>query len=185
MLDPANLHFQKLQFSDLPLIHQWLNTPSVTEWYSGEPTTLEGINEVYGPYIDGREPNQSFLIMYDTTPIGYIQTYKIRDYPEWYEELQPTEEAAGLDIFIGHADYIHRGLGSFVVKKFMQEIVFSQPEIESCILDVDPNNKVVLRTYQKAGFIYWKTIWDKQSSSEQAAMKITKAEFLALETTGL
>ena len=67
----------------------------------------------------------------------------------------------------------------------MQQIVFKQVGIESCILDVDPNNKVALRTYQKAGFRYWKTIWDEESSSESAAMKITKAEFLALETTNL
>ena len=130
MLNPVNLHFQKLQFADLPLLHQWLNTTFVTEWYSGEPTSLEGISELYGPYIDGREPNQSFLIIYDTTPIGYIQTYKIRDYPEWYQELQPTDEAAGLDLFIGHADYIHRGLGNFVVKNLCSKSFSSKWELK-------------------------------------------------------
>lgn len=181
MITPNKIRFQKLQFDDLPLMQQWLNTDFVTEWYSGEPTTLEGIREEYGPLIDGRDPTQAFLIIYDTTPIGYIQTYKFRDNPEWQAVVQPAEEAAGIDLFIGHPDYIHRGLGSFIIKKFLQEIVFSQPEIEICVIDPEPANKVAIRAYEKAGFTYWKTIPAGAFPNEPEGywLRLTKADFLA------
>jgi RimJ/RimL family protein N-acetyltransferase len=181
MITPNKIRFQKLQFDDLPLMQQWLNTDFVTEWYSGEPTTLEGIREEYGPLIDGRDPTQAFLIIYDTTPIGYIQTYKFRDNPEWQAVVQPAEEAAGIDLFIGHPGYIHRGAGSFIIKKFLQEIVFSQPEIEICVIDPEPANKVAIRAYEKAGFTYWKTIPAGTFPNEPEGywLRLTKADFLA------
>ncbi|HEX2910156.1 MAG TPA: GNAT family N-acetyltransferase [Chloroflexia bacterium] len=177
--DPSRINFQKLSLSDLPLMHQWLNTPFVYEWYGGHPETFENIVQEYTPYIEGREPNDSFLIMYDTIPIGYIQTYKIRDYPEWWQAVQPTEEAAGVDLFIGHPDYIHQGLGGFLLNKFLREIVFAPPEIESCIIDPATANKVAIKAYEKAGFRYWKTIMDIEEDNpdpESHLMRVTRAE---------
>ncbi len=187
MLTPTKINFQKLQMVDLPLMYQWLNTDFVMQWYGREPITLEQVNKEYGDYIEGRDVPQPYLIRYDTLPIGYIQTYKISDDPDWAKALEPTEEAAGIDLFIGHADYIHRGLGSFVLKRFMQEIIFSQPEIESCLIDPDTENKVAIRAYEKAGFVYWKTIPEEDGppEAENHVMRITKSEFLAslLENT--
>ena len=177
MLDPTPINFKKLEYTDMPLMLQWLTTDFVAQWYEEEPTTVEGMRELYGPTIEGTEPNKSFITMYGSTPIGYIQTYKIKDYPEWFATLQPTNEAAGVDIFIGHPDYIHQGLGSFIMRQFLKEQVFSHPEIESCILDVDPANKVAIRTYEKAGFTYWKPIWDKDSQDWQNGMLVTREAF--------
>ncbi len=181
VLNSTNIRFQKLQFDDLPLMQQWLNTDFVTEWYSGEPTSLEGLREYYGPLIEGQDPTQAFLIIYDTIPIGYIQTYKFRDNPEWYAAVQTIGEAAGVDIFIGHPDYIHRGLGGFVLKKFLREIVFSQEEIEICVIDPEPANKAAIRAYEKAGFTYWKTLPAGTYPNEPEGywMKVSRAEFLA------
>lgn len=182
MLIPDNIHFQKLQITDLALMHHWLNTPFVMEWWEKQPTSFEDVREEYQAYIEGRDPARPYLIIYDSTPIGYIQTYNFKDEPQWCQAVQPPDEAAGVDIFIGHPDYIHRGLGSFILRKFMQEIVFSQAEIESCIIDPEPANKTALRAYEKAGFRYWKTIYggeDGSSDAENYCMRITKVEFLA------
>lgn len=182
MLNPANLSFRSLQTEDLPLMHQWLNTDFVKQWWDGLPRSFESVRAEFEPGIAGTDAYKPFLIMYATTPIGYIQYYNLRDEPEYAAAINLPQEATGVDIFIGHPDYIHQGLGSFAIKKFIQEYVFSQPDVEICIIDPDPENKVAIRAYEKAGFVYWKTLryadGDKPEE-DYYMMRQTKAEFLA------
>ncbi len=181
MLDKANLNFQRLREADMPLLHQWLNTDFVKEWYQDEPTDLAGVTEQYRPLFDGSDPTQAFIIRYADTPIGYIQTYLIDDKPAWLEPLPPTE-VAGVDLYIGHPEYIHQGLGSDLLKKFMREFVFSQPQIKTCIIDPEPANKAAIQAYQKAGFIYWKTIHDPipdDAAEEHYIMRLARTAFEA------
>ncbi len=180
MLDTVNLNFRKVQQADFPLIHQWLNTSYVAQWWGQAAISLEKVNEEYSAYLDGSDPIQPFLIVYDTLPIGEIQTYRLSDYPEWHQIIEPTEESAGVDIFIGHPDYIHRGLGSSILKKFIAEIVFAQEGIEGCIIDPDPANKNAIRAYEKAGFKYWKTtVGGETPDTVSYIMRLSKPEFLA------
>jgi RimJ/RimL family protein N-acetyltransferase len=182
MLDKSKLHFRKVQATDFPLIHQWLNTSYVAQWWSPEPVSLEKVSEAYRAYLEGSDPIQPFLIMYENLPIGQIQTYKLRDYPEWHHIVAPTEESAGVDIFIGHPDYIDRGLGNIILRKFIGEVVFAQQDIEGCIIDPDPANKRAIRSYEKAGFRYWKTtLGGETPDTVSYIMRLSKAEFLAGE----
>jgi RimJ/RimL family protein N-acetyltransferase len=169
--------------TDFPLLQQWLNTDFVTKWYAGEPTSLEGITETYSPYVDGREPVHAYIIKYDNLPIGYIQTERISDEPEWFQLIQPTAETANIDLYIGHPDYIHRGLGSFILIKCMRDFIFSQPDIEWCSIDPEVANHSAIRAYEKAGFKYWKTVYYADSANDLPTdnylMRQSRTEFLA------
>src|SRR5205807_1917212 len=99
-LDPTKIGFRPLEPADLPLLHRWLNTDFVKEWYDSGPPYEEVVAK-YAPRIAGRAPTRSFVTMYGDTPIGYIQTYRIDDYPEYSRYVRAGEEAAGVDLFIG------------------------------------------------------------------------------------
>lgn len=182
MFAEDKISFRKLQFADLPQMAEWLQTDFVKEWWHDPaPTTVEALTEEYGPVIEGTDSTQAFFICYDSTPIGYIQTYRFRDNPEWQEAIQPEGEAAGVDIFIGDTNFIHRGLGTLAMKKFLKEVVFSQPDINNCYIDPEPANKTAIRSYEKAGFTYWKTLPAGiiEDEPEGYWLRLSRADFLA------
>ena len=49
---------------------------------------------------------------------------------------QPLAQAvnAGIDLFIGEVQFHHRGLGAPIIRQFLNDIVFSDPAVESCII---------------------------------------------------
>ena len=79
----TSIAFRPLATADLPLLHRWLNTPHVAAWWGEAGCSLEQVEEKYAPRTDGREPTRCYLILRDEEEIGFIQTYLIRDYPEY------------------------------------------------------------------------------------------------------
>ena len=73
--------FKPLSFSDVPLMCQWFNLPHVQKFYSLRPWTEDEVLEKFQPYITGDKPVLGFIVLMNEKPIGYIQQYKIRDYP--------------------------------------------------------------------------------------------------------
>jgi RimJ/RimL family protein N-acetyltransferase len=176
-LDPAPIGFRPLERADLPTLYRWLTTPHVARWYSqGEPRTPAGVEAKYGPRIDGRTPTRAFAILYGATPIGYIQTYLIGDYPDYARHVAADEEAAGVDLLVGEADYVHRGLGAPLLRTFLREIVFVQPGVASCIIGPEPKNLAAIRAYEKAGFRYLKTIQQPDEPEPEYLMRLARSE---------
>ena len=178
MLDPAEIHFRTLRVPDLPSMHRWLNTDFVMQWWGRSGPSFEEVVKKYTPRIKGRGRTACFLIMYDDRPIGYIQTYKIKDYPDYASYVQTDEDAAGVDLFIGEADYIHKGLGSAILRTFLREIVFGTTDAVSCIIAPEPKNKAAIRAYEKAGFKYLKTIQVPGEPEPEHLMRIESADVL-------
>ena len=158
-------------------MHKWLNSDHVKEWYCKKTWTIKEIEEKYIPNILNEKPTQGFLILYDKTPIGYIQTYKIHDYPDYAEFVGINENASGLDLFIGEKEYLHKGLGMYIISKFLKEVIFMSSDSESCIIGPGPENSVAIRTYEKVGFKYIKTIKTYEDELENI-MRLTKTEFM-------
>jgi aminoglycoside 6'-N-acetyltransferase len=137
-------------------MHRWLNTGEVKRWYN-EAWSLGEVVEKYGRRVRGETPTHSFVIMYGDLPIGYIQTYRIRDYPEYADAVQVQEDAAGIDLFIGEKDYVHRGLGRWILTRFMDAYVWRLTGASVCVIGPEPANRAAIRAYEKAGFRYLKT----------------------------
>ena len=68
-------------------------------------------------------------------PIGYIQYYDKHDFrPEkGYEIKDLPNSLAAIDFYIGELEYIGKGLGSEVLKLFINEYVFKK--FDACLLD--------------------------------------------------
>jgi RimJ/RimL family protein N-acetyltransferase len=77
--------------------------------------------------------------------IGYIQEYPASD------------NSAGIDLFIGEIAFLHRGLGASIIRQFLNDIVFADQAVESCVIDPSVLNRGAIRAYEKAGFRFLKT----------------------------
>lgn len=133
-------------------MHQWFNMPHVQRFYSLRPWTEIEVLEKLKPYILGDKPVTGFVILIDDTPIGYLQSYKVCDYPWPKQNLSQEiiDSAIGMDLFIGNNSMIGKGLGSKVIQEFIHSKVW--PEFQYCIVDPDVENKAAIRCYERLKF---------------------------------
>ena len=153
----GEIGFRPLDYADLPLMQRWRGEPHVRRFY-GDPCSLEELQAKYGPRIEGTSPTHSFVMLWNGEPIGYIQTYRIEDHPEYAAAVDVGPGAAGVDLYIGDPRLIQRGLGTRILKAFLDTHVFSDPTVRRCVLGPDPNNHAAIRCYEKVGFRFLKKV---------------------------
>lgn len=175
-MEPIN--FRRLTEGDLGLMHQWLNTPHVMRWYSPGGRTPGQVAGKYMPYILGEEPTEPYLILCGGTPVGYIQTYRINEWPDYAQYIGVDDAAAGLDLFIGEPAYTGRGLGPIIISGFLREFVFGLFGAASCVIGPDEENRSAVRAYEKVGFRYWKRVLIPGESMPEYLMRVTPADML-------
>jgi RimJ/RimL family protein N-acetyltransferase len=143
--------FRPVTRDDLPLVHEWHQRPHVVRWWTVRKT-FEEVEEHYLPTIEGTEPTQHYIALLDGEPLGMVQTYLVSDYPDYAALIEEGEGTAGLDLFIGEVALTGRGLGTEMIRGFVDEIVFARPETTACAADPDVRNTPSLRAFEKAGF---------------------------------
>jgi len=159
MINVDHVTFRKLTLDDLELIYRWLNQPYVHEWYDKDKeNTIEEITERYGPKIKGEKPTDCYLCLYEDKPVGYLQTYRVNDWPEFGDYLNYDDSVASVDLFIGDQEFVGTGFGSLMLKLFLQKVVFIQPNIFMCIIGPEPGNKRAICAYEKVGFKHNQTV---------------------------
>lgn len=178
-LEPERISFRRMAMGDLPLMHRWLTTPHVLEWWwDGAGPTPAAVEEKYAPRIRGESPTAVYIMQYAGKPIGYIQTYRICDYPEYAAVVDVDEDAAGVDLLIGEADYLHRGLGSHILRAFLRDIVFGATDAASCIIGPSEKNAIAIHAYEKASFRYLKTMPSANEETPEYLMRIARFDIL-------
>ncbi len=174
-MDQSLITFRPLQETDLELMYQWLNEAHVHRWWGQDGTSREEIIKQYMPVINGVEPTMGFICSYDGEVIGYVQAYKVNDYPEYVGQLDLKENAAGMDLFIGNKEYVGKGLGTQIIKKFTRDIVFTlYPNVTSCIADPAVENIASVKAFQNAGFTYLKDSYDRQTGEKEVLLILTR-----------
>jgi RimJ/RimL family protein N-acetyltransferase len=99
-----------------------------------------------------------------------------KNYPEYNELVQTGDSASGIDLLIGEKEYIHKGLGSIIIKKFLKDIIFQKNNIKSCVIGLEPKNIIAIKAYKKVGFKYVKTIKIPNENEPEYIMEILKDE---------
>ena len=162
-VDMERVSFRRLAETDLPLIHRWLNSPEVARWYregdQGYPS-LEYVINKWTPRILGAETTKCYVFLYNGKPIGYIQCARNDDNPRYKEAFGFEDNTAGIDLFIGEEDYLHQGMASFIIAKFLRDVLFVIYDVPICTIDPEPANTIAIRAYEKAGFHHIKTVWN-------------------------
>lgn len=175
--EKMEIDFRPICEADFPQLCEWRNSEHVIKWYGKTPVTVDEVAEHHMPYINGEKPTKAYFIVMGGTDIGYIQTYKIYDYPDYNAYVQADSTSAGVDLFIGHTDYVHKGYGMHVMKAFLEKYVFIG-DIDKCIIGPEPDNKSAIRMYEKSGFEWYKTIQIPDEDAPEHLMMITKEKFI-------
>lgn len=136
----------------LPLLERWLRAPHMREWWGDPDIELGYIRDM----LEGRDTTRPFIFFVDGQPVGYIQYWFIghhqnetwiADHP-WLAELPST--AIGVDLSIGEPKLLSQGIGSIVLKTFVDTLVADGHE--TIIIDPDPANARAIKAYRNAGF---------------------------------
>jgi RimJ/RimL family protein N-acetyltransferase len=143
--------FRLMTRDDLPLVHDWHQRPHVKRWWVARDS-FDETEEHYVPTIEGTEPTAHYLALLDGEPLGMVQTYLVSDYPDWAAVIGEGEGVAGVDLFIADEANLGRGLGTEMLRRFVEEIVFARPETVAVTADPDVRNMASARAFEKAGF---------------------------------
>jgi RimJ/RimL family protein N-acetyltransferase len=153
------ISFRALERKDLQLVHRWLSEPHVRAWWH-QDLDFAAVRAKYEPRIDRTEPTRVFIIEQRARPIGWIQWYRWRDYPEHAARLGADPSTAGIDLALGEHEMLGLGLGSRAVRYFVRGTVFADPAITACVTDPEERNFRSVRAFEKAGFERIATVQD-------------------------
>jgi aminoglycoside 6'-N-acetyltransferase len=164
------LSFQPLREDDLPRLYSWLLEPHVREFYHRKSvSSWEETRKHYLPRLNSGSPTKCFLTCVNK-PIGYIQTYRVADYPE-YAGVIGEAEGISLDLFIGDAAYLGIGWGRLILPKFLHEVAFPLfPREEVCWICHEKLNRRALRASKAAGFRYVRDFFEGGDPKELLAL---------------
>lgn len=146
--------FTPLQAVHLPMLSAWLATPHVHEWWP-EACDLVSVTTRYLPIVEGIDPTEAFLVSLDGVPIGYVQAYRLADEPAWRATISAAidvGEAVGIDYLIGRADAVGRGLGSRMLREFVESRVLVDGRPGTVVVAVQQANVASWWALERAGF---------------------------------
>ncbi len=156
-----------MEQDDLRLVHEWRLRPHVERWWTRRET-YEEIVAHYLPAIEGEKPTDLYIALLDEQPVCFIQTYLLSDYPHDAALVGADEGVAGVDLFIGDEALTGKGLGSEILRRFVDEVVFARPATMSCLADPDARNIASIRAFEKAGFRVVKEFVDPKDEQTHA-----------------
>ena len=180
--DPPKISFARLVEEDLELLHRWLNEPHVRKWWDADGCTREQVEEKYRPRLAGQVPVFCFFVLWNDLPVGYIQCYWLADFPDYKSRLgieTLVEPAACLDVFIGDAASLAKGIGTKAIGSFLLQVVFGELAAGSCLVGPDLHNEIAINAYRKSGFVYLKTVEGFGGDSSEYLMLALSSDFLA------
>lgn len=150
IIQAFTIRFRPLTPNDLPLIHHWLTQVHVTEWWENSGVYAD-IEAEFLPLTDLNSSTRGYLALLEDEPLGFIQSYVVKDSGDgwWEEETNPG--ARGIDQFLGNARQLNQGLGTAMVTTFT-ELLFQDPVVTKIQTDPRPDNVRAIRCYTKAGF---------------------------------
>lgn len=142
--------FRPMRASDLPLLCEWLGRPHVAEWWGPAPSQAE-VDEDYVPMLSPKSTDRAYIALLDGAPIGYIQSYVVMGSGNGWWSDERDQGARGIDQFLAHADQLNRGLGSAMVRAFV-DLLFEDVAVTKVQTDPSPANHRAIRSYRRAGF---------------------------------
>lgn len=168
----GNILFKPLDESHFDLMLDWFNKPHVQAFYSLRNWTHEEVYKKLKPYVRGENHISSFIIYLEDHPIGYIQSYPVKDHPWEKQDLSEEiiQEAAGFDLFIGEERFLNQGLGKQIIDAFLTKHIW--PKYQYCFVDPDTRNEASLRLFQKCGFIEHKQIDSQNALKQMVILKL-------------
>jgi ribosomal protein S18 acetylase RimI-like enzyme len=154
----AEISFRRLELGDLPQMYTWLGRAHVSKWYARAPSSFAEVAAKYSPRTAEDNVVQAFIVRIDRADAGYIQTYPVAEFADYAAALQCGDGVAGVDLFLGDPWRLNRGVGTKVIRRFVDEVVFGRNGARACIAGPTQGDLASIRAFEKAGFARWKTV---------------------------
>ncbi|MFZ5951681.1 MAG: GNAT family N-acetyltransferase [Candidatus Rifleibacteriota bacterium] len=149
----------------LPLMVKWLKQGESMRWYARHLQTDAEIIEKYR-FRSNQEGVFCYIITIDGQAAGYIQVYFLDRFSDYFNLLNGKPGDFGLDLFIGEDSLLGKGLGTEIVAKALNDLVFSRSNVFRCLLGPDPENKRAIRVYEKCGFVFQQVVRTPEGNDE-------------------
>lgn len=142
------ISFGPFQSKHLKSLRSWLQEDHVKKFWQ-ETEDEADLSEKFLITLPKRGIH-CFIIKQDEEDIGFIQYYEAAKVGGgWWPYEKPG--AFGIDLMIGRADLVGKGLGPRIIREFV-EYVRGNENVRSIIIDPDPKNPAAIRAFEKAGF---------------------------------
>ena len=140
------------------------------------PLIFTFVQKFYGPVIAHHSSKRGFTIRVDDCRIGYIETYLGRDHRDFFENLGVAADGvAGVDLLIGEASYIGRGLGPIIIRRFTSTVAFASPETVKAIAGPDIRNRRSIAAFERVGYRRLHEVQVLGDAAPATVMEITRA----------
>ena len=153
----VDLDFRPMTADDLPLLHGWLQEPETQHWYRFDDLSLDGVTASYGPCLDGRDPTELWIAQVDGRDVGFLQSYLLSDNADYREVCVAAgadPAAGGIDYLLGDPGDRDHGLGSAVLRAFVDQVCFEAKGWPQVVSGPEPDNVRSWRALEKAGFSF-------------------------------
>lgn len=150
---PDAFTFEPVKEEHLPMLREWLSRPHVRKWWEDPETEIGYLRDM----LAGKDSTRPYIFLLEGRPCGYIQCWFVGDVQktEWVEKepwlADLPCDAVGVDVTIADVDKLSRGIGSSVVRTFVNRLIGEG--FDKIIIDPDPANTRAVRAYEKAGFV--------------------------------
>ncbi|MCM3756357.1 GNAT family N-acetyltransferase [Sporosarcina aquimarina] len=146
-----SIELRELMEEDKYLLLKWLTDPQVLRYYEGRDNSFT-LSKVKASFFDENLEETRCIIIYEDTPIGYIQFYPIGEEERELYGYRNLEDAIfGMDQFIGETEFWDRGLGTDLVNLTVERII-REKQATRIVLDPQTWNERAIRCYEKCGF---------------------------------
>lgn len=151
----TNIAFRSMTRADFGLLADWLAEPHVNRWWHHE-FTADAVERDFGPSVDGDEPSEDHLALLDGRPFGLVQYYELASYPEDVVEIArytPVPDGAvSIDYLIGDPALIGQGVGTAMIRDFLEWIWHTNDDASCVIVPVSSANGASWGALLAAGF---------------------------------
>lgn len=172
--DEPALTFRRMELADLQLLHEWLQRPHIRRWW-GDHDTYESVVEHYAPAIRGDKATELYLAVLDGQPVAFVQMYLVADHPDFAALIKAGDHVAGVDLFVADDALTGQGLGTALLRRFVDEVVFTaHPSTIGCIADPDVRNAASLRAFEKVGFHAERQFLDPSDGQMHALLRLDR-----------
>jgi len=182
-MDPhryRSLTFEPLKEEDIPILYSWLQKTHVREFYHKK--RVPQWNEIRAEYLQRLDPDwptKCFLSYAGLVPIGYVQVYRVADYPEYAAMIQ-EDNGISLDLLIGDRESLGKGWGRLILLKFINEVAFPLFDGEhTCWIYHECLNHRALAASRAAGFKHVRHFSEEGDQKELLAASRNEVSTLA------
>jgi RimJ/RimL family protein N-acetyltransferase len=146
--DPGRLWLRPLTVADLPLMCRWISAPHVHRWWhdSSDPAA---VSAEYLPCIEGGEPSHPLIAESPAGPVGFLQWYRWRNYPDYAGRIGAGSDEAGFDYLIGEPEFCGKGLGTRLIAALIDHILEQDPTVGGFVVDPEQANTASRRVLEK------------------------------------